>query len=164
MTAGSSPSPQTHCSGRRAYILEASWALGKGQDCPRREQRPPTPASGGPELRGLRGMMAPPSPQNSHCGNHEHPVRVSTSRFHVGCQQRDIFSCSPRKVSAYFTVICSALCALGAIEVQEINGKWWVFSRSPRMQRQRGRGERCKGAGMNALPSAGKCRERLTCM
>lgn len=56
---------------------------------------PPAPPRGGPELRGVWGMMPPPSPQDSHCGNCEHPARVATSRFRVGCQQRDIFSCSP---------------------------------------------------------------------
>ncbi|KAM7247865.1 hypothetical protein CapIbe_001818 [Capra ibex] len=41
-----------------------------------------------------------PRLKDSHCGNYEHPVRVSTSRFRVGCQQRDIFSCSPRKAKS----------------------------------------------------------------
>ena len=31
-TDDSSPSPQTHHSGRKAYVLEASWALGKGKN------------------------------------------------------------------------------------------------------------------------------------
>ena len=45
-TDDSSPSPQTHHSGRRAYVLEASWALGKGQDCPRLEHSHPHPCLG----------------------------------------------------------------------------------------------------------------------
>lgn len=98
---------------------------------------------GASELRGLRDLTFPLAlpPGLSLCKLCTSYLGICLSGFLVGCQQCDIFSCSPREVSAYFIVISSALCALGAAEIQEINEKW-VLSGPLRIQRKRKRGRR----------------------